>query len=281
MDHLPNEKRQQLREITRIIVEGVDPEAVILFGSHATGRWVEDRFTQGGITYEYVSDYDILVITRAGDKRRDYEVQDIIENRCRYKTPVNIIVNDIEYVNKQLREGQYFFSEIEQEGILLYDAGREQLAERKPLKASEAKTQAERNFTQWYSSATDFLEVTRFCLDRGKYKTGAFELHQATERLYHTILLVFTGYKPKTHNLDKLLRYTKRFSVELAGVFPQSSDGEKHLFSLLLRAYIDARYSDGYRIEREELQELLSRVLKLRAITEKICSEKIASFDGL
>jgi predicted nucleotidyltransferase len=44
----------------------VDPEKVILFGSHATGRWVEHRDTEGGITYEYISDYDILVITKSG-----------------------------------------------------------------------------------------------------------------------------------------------------------------------------------------------------------------------
>lgn len=96
---------------------------MILFGSHATGRWVQERGTEDSRVYEYVSDYDILVITRSGDVRKDYEVQDIIENRCVYKTPVNVIVHDIDFVSKMLSEGQYFFTDIEQEGILLYDAG--------------------------------------------------------------------------------------------------------------------------------------------------------------
>lgn len=94
LSHLPEYKQRQLKEIAEIIVTAVDPDKVILFGSHATGRWVEHRYTEGEITFEYISDYDILVITRSGETRKDYEVQDIIENRCVYKTPVTVIVHD-------------------------------------------------------------------------------------------------------------------------------------------------------------------------------------------
>jgi len=105
LEHLPEHKQKQLREITGIIMKAVDPEKVILFGSHATGRWVEHRYTEGGIIYEYISDYDILVITKSGKSRKDYEVQGLIENRCVYKTPVTVITHDIDFVNKMLREG--------------------------------------------------------------------------------------------------------------------------------------------------------------------------------
>jgi uncharacterized protein len=88
LEHLPEQKQKQLKQIMGIIVKAVDIEKVILFGSYATGRWVEHRYTEGGITYEYISDYDILVITKSGESRKDYEVQDVIENLCVYKTPV-------------------------------------------------------------------------------------------------------------------------------------------------------------------------------------------------
>src|SRR6266481_1071318 len=105
LEHLPEYKQRQLKEVTDIIVNAVNPEKVILFGSHATGRWVEHRYVEEGITYEYISDYDILVITRQGEQRKDYEVQDIIENRCHYRTPVTTIVHDIDFVNRMLSEG--------------------------------------------------------------------------------------------------------------------------------------------------------------------------------
>ena len=281
LEHLPEHKQKQLKEITEIIVKAVDPEKVILFGSHATGRWVEHRYTEGGITYEYISDYDILVITKSGEQRKDYEVQDLIENRCVYKTPVTVITHDIDFINKMLTEGQYFFTDIEKEGILLYDAGNIPLAERKPLSRWEAKSVAQQYYDQWFISAKEFVEVAAFCLQRQQLKIGAFNLHQATERTYNAIILVETGYKPKTHNLDKLKRYSKRFSEELESVFPYNTPEEKHLFDLLKRGYIDARYKDHYEIRAEELAQLIERVSRLQIIAEKICREKIASFDGM
>lgn len=280
LEYLPDYKQRQLKEIAEIIVKAVDPEKVILFGSHATGRWVEHRYTEGGITYEYISDYDILVITKSGDDRKDYEVQDIIENRCIYKTPVTVIAHDIDFINKMLREGQYFFTDIEKEGILLYDAGSVPLADRKPLSAAEAKAIARQYYNQWFISAREFIEVSAFCLEKGQLKIGAFNLHQATERTYNAVILVETGYKPKTHNLDKLKRYAKRFSEELEKVFPDNTPEEKHLFDLLKRGYIDARYKDHYEITAGELGTLIERVRRLQVVTEKICLEKIASFDA-
>jgi len=53
-----------------------------------------------------------------------------------------------------------------------------------------------------------------------EWRISIFLLHQAVEQTYQAILLVFTGYKPCTHNLDKLRRYTNRLSIELAWYFP-------------------------------------------------------------
>jgi HEPN domain-containing protein/predicted nucleotidyltransferase len=279
LSHLPEYKQAQLKEITGIIVKAVDPEKVILFGSHATGRWVEHRYTEGGVMYEYISDYDILVITKSGETRKDYEVQDLIENRCVYKTPVTVITHDIDFINKMLSDGQYFFTDIEQEGILLYDAGTTLLAERKPLSPQEAKAIAQQYYDQWFVSAQRFLKGAGFYLQEKDLKEGVFNLHQAAERTYNAIILVYSGYKPKTHNLDKLKRYSKRFSEELEGIFPDNTPQEKHLFDLLKRGYVDARYKDHYAISAEELSQLIDRVSKLQAIAERICREKIASFD--
>jgi len=111
-------------------------------------------------------------------------------------------------------------------------------------------------------------------------KIGAFNLHQAAERTYNAVILVYTGYKPKTHNLGKLKRYGKRFSEVLDGVFPDNTKEEKHLFDLLKRGYIDARYKAEYTITAEELSTLIERVGRLQLIAEQLCREKIASFEN-
>jgi predicted transcriptional regulator len=90
--------------------------------------------------------------------------------------------------------------------------------------------------------------------------------------------LVFTGYKPKTHNLSKLRKQAKELSEELYLVFPaESNKREKQLFDLLKRGYVDARYRDDYTITKEELSTLIERVKEMQGIVERICKDKIDS----
>ena len=95
-------------------------------------------------------------------------------------------------------------------------------------------------------------------------------------------MLVFTGYKPKTHNLHKLRKYAKPISEELFLVFPIENDNsEKHLFDLLKAGYIDARYNDDFKITRDELLMLFERFEKLRILVENLSKEKIASIPSV
>jgi uncharacterized protein len=203
---------------------------VILYGSYATGKWVEDEYIEDGRQLDYKSDYDFLVITKACEKRSDYEVQEIIEHRSGLNTNVSAITHDIEYVNGKLSEGQYFFADIQKEGILLYDAGKVQLAAKKEISREAKKAMAQEDFDNWLTSAKSFLKGSKFYLDERDLKLSVFLLHQSAERTYNTVILVFRGYKPKTHNLEKLRRYAKHFSKELTQVFPNDSPGEKNLF---------------------------------------------------
>ena len=60
LSHLPESKQHELEVIQEIIRAHVKAQMIILFGSYATGKWVEDRYVEDGITYEYQSDFDIL-----------------------------------------------------------------------------------------------------------------------------------------------------------------------------------------------------------------------------
>lgn len=277
LSHLPASKQEELERVTKLIVETADPEKVILYGSYATGEWQEDRYAEKHIVYSFDSDYDILVITKAGDKRKDYEITSQITNRSRYRVPINVITHDITYINEQLEIGQYFFSEIIRQGILLFDSGISSFVEPRQLTKAEKKNIAEQDFRKWYDSAVEFLASVNFSFERNQYKIAAFILHQAAERTYSAVMLVFCGYKPKTHNLDKLRNYTKAFSEEFNSIFPLNSKEEEHLFSLLVKGYIDARYKDDYEISKEELLELMQRVSKMQDIAKEICEAKIES----
>lgn len=101
-------------------------------------------------------------------------------------------------------------------------------------------------------------------------------MHQATENFYNTVLLVFTGYKPKTHSLEKLRQQAKPLSEELFAIFPSTTEDkqETHLFDLLKRGYIDARYKHDYIITEHEPTTLIERVEKMKEVVERYVGKR-------
>ncbi len=254
---------------------------LILFGSYARGDWVEDTYHEGHITYEYKSDYDLLLVFDTEKEANNLSLKLKLEKLIREagtETYFSLILHSIAFVNKKIAHNNYFFADIKKEGIMLYNAGNHQLSRRKKLNRHERQKHAQEDFDYWFESATDFLETFGFDFGRDKLNKAAFELHQATERFYHAILLVFTGYKPKTHDIEELGRQAKTLDAEFAKVFPNSTKEEKHLFELLQKAYIDARYKPEYSIKKEELEYLGQRVELLKELTGRICREKIEGF---
>lgn len=116
---LPVGKQEIINKTVKYIVEKIKPEMVILYGSYATGKWVEDRYVEDNVTYEYESDYDYLVIVE--DKAENYKnqvnhIQDYYLRK--YNIEINIICYEIDYINGRLSEGMFFFSDIQNEGVM-------------------------------------------------------------------------------------------------------------------------------------------------------------------
>ena len=280
LSHLRENKQSEIIRLTDIIMDVVNPEMIILFGSYAKGTFVEHRYTdKEGTLYEYISDYDFLVVTK-DNPDKTYTQENVIMNRAeKINPPVNLEIHDIDYINKGLEIGEYFFVDIVKEGILLYDKETVQFVEPRELTNVEKKQKAQRYFDTWFPQMNKFLKTAKFNLGEGDFNVGAFQLHQSTESLYYATLLVFTDYKPKTHNLWKLRKKTKPYSEELFSIFRAETDKkEEHLFDLLKRGYIDARYRTDYEITRQELIILIERVALMGPVVEKICKQKIDSF---
>ena len=117
LEHLPQRKRGELARITATIRQmAPKTEMIILFGSYARGNWVEDVTKEGNTTYEYSSDFDILAIVEdeslANKNTFWYSIEDNA-SELPIQTPVTLIAHDIDFVNRKLEKGQYFFSESE------------------------------------------------------------------------------------------------------------------------------------------------------------------------
>jgi HEPN domain-containing protein/predicted nucleotidyltransferase len=278
LSHLPGKKQFEINLITDVIKEVVDPEMIILFGSHAKGTYVEDRYVSNGITYEYISDYDFLVVTKESLEKTYSLESKIVAKVDRLKPPVNLEIHGIEYINKGLEWGEYFWVDIVKEGIVLFDKDTIQFAEPRELSADEKKEKAKRYFDTWFPQGNEFLIDANHAASRKNLKKATFELHQATESLYYAFLLVFTEYKPKTHNLWKLRKKAKLYSKELFHLFAAETDKEEErLFELLKQGYIDARYREDFTITESDLNKLIEKITLMIPLVERVCNEKIVS----
>jgi len=137
---------------------------------------------------------------------------------------------------------------------------------------------AKRYFKEWFESGNTFYHQFEHIFKHGKYKNAAFQLHQAAESFYKTVLLVFTNYRPKGHYLDSLSSTVCAFSPKFLTVFPMATDQQKKCFDLLNEAYVRARYDSRYKITKKQLEYLAKCVHKLQRLTKRICKEKIESF---
>lgn len=106
-------------------------------------------------------------------------------------------------------------------------------------------------------------------------------MHQATERFYHSVLLVLTFYTPHVHNLAFLRTQAERLDRRLFEVWPREIRKDRAAFEKLKDAYVKARYSKHYQIAEDELGWLSERVEELGRAVHTICTEQIARLEVL
>ncbi|SEJ92414.1 Predicted nucleotidyltransferase [Sphingobium sp. AP50] len=298
ISHLPPPKQRELERVVQIIFEEFGDannlatgkrkvgriHKIILYGSYARGGWVDEPHTAKG----YKSDYDLLIIVNQKDLTDRVQFWEKTDERLirelaitqTLKTPVNFIVHTLQEVNDGLAHGRYFFMDVANEGIALYQADESALHQPKPKTPAQALTMAKEYFEEWIPAATDFAESAKFLISKGRTKRAAFMLHQATESLYHCVLLVSTFYTPHVHNLGFLRTQAERLDFRLFNVWPRNTRAERTMFEKLKDAYVKARYSKHYTISEENLTWLATQVEELGRVVHIVCSEKIAALDA-
>lgn len=284
--HLPERKQRELARVVEVLHEEFEDALkdgsadfkkrgrilkIILFGSYGRGNWVDEPHTKKG----YRSDYDILVLVN-NSKLTDFgrywaKAQDRLLRLSGIETPTSLIVHSRREVNTSLYEGQYFFIEIRNDGIVLYELDDEPLALPKPLSKVDALRIATGYFEDRLPHARVFSKTARFCVSENNLKEAAFLLHQSIEQAYATLLLVLTNYSPASHNLNFLRGRAEEQHRELAEIWPRDQQRFSAWFNIVNEAYVKARYSRHYEITEEALMWLLDRTEKLIDLVEKAC----------
>lgn len=290
IDFLPEHKRCDLHQLVGLIRDEVkDAVMIILYGSYArgAGHYVEcDERRDFGVKTYYISDYDLLVVTRRRLGVREGTVSKRVGERfmegkdVAFQTRPQIINESISKLNDALSEGRYFYVDIIAQGVMLYDSGEYRLATPRKLNFAEIKEMAAEYYDDTFPAATYFLDDCDNNLKRGRYHHALFYLHQSTENFIKTIPLVYNLYGYKEHDLEYLIEKCKPFTMELSKVFPRDTEEEERLFKLLQRAYIEARYNKkNFIVTEADIEALVAKIELLRHIVEEICRKRFSYYN--
>jgi len=298
LTHLPPDKRSYVKEVADIIIEEMTKSKkglayLILFGSYARGDWVYEHGydIEEKHNYSYISDLDILIVTekKCHDdaliiRKTKRKLPDISTFPSYIKVPdVSIIVHTVKHFNYMLTDNSYFFKDIKKEGRLLYDSGQYPMASPKKFTPAERKAKAIENYEEYFGYAEGFLNNSLYIGKSDSTKVTrnirAFMLHQACENAFIASSLVFKDDRRKLHDLIKLEKEVAKLEPAFLRSFPKETERDEYIFELILKAYIDARYKKYYQVTEEELAEMAIMVKNFHKLVEKLCKEKIESFD--
>ena len=300
ISHIPLKRQRELEHVVATVlkefeedIRGGAPqkkrariEKIILYGSYARDDWKEDH--RSGFS----SDFDILVVVSAPRLAKfnarwimhsndEFLRLETIEMARQRPQPItNMIVHSTGELNESLRRGRYFFVDIIKEGVLLYEAlGAKKFPKPGTLAPDVALEEAQMHFGEWQEGSDSFFRSFGHSVDDGDLKIATFHLHQTVEQLYQCILLVLTNYAPASHNIKHLRSLCEDRDNRLIDVWPRATKREESHFNKLKEAYVKARYSKKWKIDRERLDWLTEKVQHLQKLTKTICEERLEELE--
>ena len=272
LSYLPANKVKELETITQRIVGTRRAEIVLLFGSYARGDYKAKR----GETKGKKSDYDILIVT-SDTKNRNVLRSELRKIFKDIGITVQLIVEQIDFVNSNLEEKQYFFTDIKREGKVLFNSGKYKLADSKEPTPIRRREIAEEDFEQWFKISKGAIRNYKHSFEHKDFGWAAFHIQQVVEMCYTAIEMVFTHYNPYEHNLEVLRNRTLLFDRRVKNALPYETEEQQELFDYLNFAYIGGRYrsDEEFPVTKEQLDYWSKESKKVLALTETICKERI------
>lgn len=282
--HLPTDQTDLLAKFIQKIIDAIQPDKIICYGFRLSINqdW-STFFTETDFKETTYPAFDLLNIIPNEEKRNDHEIIQTVQKQGEpWKITGTCVIQKLSAVNESLENGSRFTSTVYRKGVLLYDGSNNPLTH--PLQEPDTNLLQVIVIKRWercYTQAQQFFKTATFCFENGWYEQTAFDLHQCVQHTCMALLRSFTGYRSTTHNLARLLELIENFSQEPIVIFPNITKEEKDLFSLLNKAYSEARYNEQYKAPKEKVIILIERVKLLLDTTQQLYQHKIKSLEQL
>lgn len=249
-DHCEEKSVQD--QLISAIIRSMDAEKIYLLNKYPSR------------TETFTEEYDLLIIVNDTGGQPMNRFESLLHDRSHAIAPVFASVYPVDRVNNAIATGNTFFVNACQPHQLVYDAGRRDIFKARSVPGTNVP------YHSCFSiNATQFLQGAIHYHDRQQYPLACFMLHQSVEQALSALLIPLMQFHLKTHNLSRLLRLARRFSMEVYNVFPRHTMQEDQLFRLLQKAYLQSRYMNSFTVTAAETTLLVERcTLLLQKVKE-------------
>ncbi len=282
IDDLPANIQDELHYALKIIKRSKMPVVMVwLFGSYSRGDFINRRnVDEHGVISVYNSDLDLLlVVEKEGINYKSIRsLYRSLRDTPYIQTDPHLVFESTEQFDQALREGDFFYVDVIKEGRLLWDGGHP-LVETVDLQPRLRRRKAEAYFRDWYRLATGLKNGAEYHYQTGEYPLTLLNLHQMAEHLLHALHLVWSNYKIRTHELEKLTREATAFYSPILQWIDHATLEEVELFQLLEEAYVGVRYKpESFLVSQQQAEALLEKVGSLQRTIYHACLEKLNEF---
>lgn len=261
------EDRDHFMEILSRITEKIAPEKIICFGSRTMYRESWNNFLPQGIAHAYTY-YDLLVITKKEDKRKDREIFQVID-MFNSGLHINAVSHNITYVNKAILKGHRFFVTICKKGVVMYESTNIPLAIPGPeLGEKKYARRAVKSWERLFNLAKQYYRIARKYTGSDSNEVSALMYHQAVEFACRAMIKYHTGYRPVTHDIERLVSLLGNFTREKIDKFSHL-DEYSHI-QVLFNAYRVVRLREDCKVYHTELSTIELRVGQFIALIERL-----------
>ena len=189
------------------------------------------------------------------------------------------------YAEQQLKDGNLFFVHGCAWSNLIYSGPSEEMDVFHGYGTDEKTLDNIRfNFGKELEKINGFMEGAAFFLENGNLSQSVFLYHQVLELLFRTVELFLMGKERKCHSIKEHQVYIRAFAPELGNLFDVDIEEEQLSLKLLDEAYITARYSNNYRINSAQLDNIRQKARRMYRIAAQLFENRLEAcrreYDG-
>lgn len=274
-----NDLHKQCQDTLRSVIEDLvttfQPMSIYSF-SEISKRTEHTGTFVSSINEQHVHHFLLMVMESA--TRNEHEVQDFCNQKFLGQGKITILSHGLATVEESVSKNNRFFITILNKGHLLYNKNGLLLDTQLPFDPNQNYEKAKKHYSHRLKLIQGFLHSAEETHLEGYSEVAVFLMHQIIEQSTIVLLRVNLAYRSDIHHLGRQLDLCCCFSSEPSNIF-RNTKGDQRLFEILLRSYSQARYKDNFIVDYYDAEKLLAKVKDFVALTDQICTAKIAEFE--